>query len=112
MEGPTPEQSTRDATGLLARVIHVSDEFVQLGFENVEFFLLSSQLLLGLDFGRLTLLLKVRRGFEVGFGALECLIDLRLVLSGIWGVFLKMLDLGRFTLQNDLHFSQLRASVI
>jgi len=83
-----------------------------LRFQTVEFVLFRSQLLLGLDFCHLTFLLKVRRGFEVGLGALERLFDLRRALRSVWGLVLEMLDFRRFTLHNGLHFSELRASVI
>jgi hypothetical protein len=69
------DRSTAAATGLRAGVAQVSDEFVQLGFERVEFVLFGSQLPLSLDFCRLRLLRCVRRGFEFGFSEADPLLQ-------------------------------------
>lgn len=50
----------RNAARLLARVLQVSDEFVQLRFKPVVFVLLRSQLQFGIYFCRLVLLSEVR----------------------------------------------------
>ena len=94
--GPKPKQLARNGTRLRAGVAHVSDEFVQLGFERVKLLLLGSQLQLGLGFYRLTLLLKVCRGFHIRLGAFDRFFDLRRGLVGVRRLVFPMLDFSRF----------------
>jgi hypothetical protein len=81
--GPKPKQLARKGTRLRAGVAHISDEFVQLTFELAEFVFFSSQLQLGLGFYRLTLLLKVCRGFHIRLDTFDRLFDLRRGLVGV-----------------------------
>ena len=75
----------RDAAGLLAGIVQLSDEFIQSAFEHGEFVLFGSKLLLGLDFCRLTLLFYARRVFEFGFRVVDPIPEFFLLPKVLFG---------------------------
>ena len=78
-QNPPCKDSVRYATGLLAGIAQLSDEFVQLGFKRVEFVLFGAELLVGLDFCCLTLLYVRFRAFEFDFGVVDSISEFLLL---------------------------------